>query len=313
MPAADPRPEENSIWPELPLASWSATASTLHMWTQIVGKIRLALSPHVNHWWQTPLYVSAQGLSTSVIPYRNRLFELEFDFLKHNLAIRDSSRATRYVPLYDRSVADFYRELIAVLHAISIDVKIWPTPVEIPDPIPFPEDTVHASYDPDAVSRFHRILMSVHAVLTEFRGAFMGKASPVHFFWGSFDLAVTRFSGRRAPEREGADAITREAYSHECSSAGFWPGSGPVSDAAFYSYTAPEPQGYSQYSVRPAGAFYHAGLKEFILMYEDVRNASSPEGRLRDFLQSTYEAGAILGNWDRAALERFAAAEEHLK
>jgi hypothetical protein len=276
------------------------------MWTQIVGKIRLALNPRVNHWWEVPLYVSARGLSTSAIPYRNRLFELEFDFLNHNLAIRDSSRATRYVPLYGRSVADFYRELMAVLHAMSIDVRIWPKPVEIPDPIPFPDDTVHAAYDADAVGRFHRILMSVHTVFSEFRGAFLGKASPVHFFWGSFDLAVTRFSGRRAPERESADAITREAYSHECSSAGFWPGSGPVTDAAFYSYTAPEPQGYPQHPVRPAGAFYHPELKEFILRYDDVREASSPEGALRDFLQSTYEAGAILGNWDRTALERSA-------
>jgi hypothetical protein len=298
--------EHVSIWPPLPFASWAATASTLHMWTQIVGKIRLALSPHVNHWWQVPLYVSARGLSTSAIPYRGRLFEMEFDFLDHNLVIRESDQATKYVPLYARSVADFYRELIAVLHAISIDVKIWPKPVEVSDPIPFPDDTVHASYDPEAVSKFHRILMSADSVLKKFRGGFLGKVSPVHFFWGSFDLAVTRFSGRRAPDREGADPITREAYSHECSSAGFWPGSGggPVSDAAFYSYAAPEPPGYSRHPVRPARAFYHPELKEFILMYEDVRNASSPEGALRDFLQSTYQAAAILGNWDRASLER---------
>ncbi len=280
------------------------------MWTQIVGKIRLALSPHVNHWWESPLYVSARGLSTSVIPYRDRLFELEFDFLSHNLAIRDSSGDLRHVPLYERSVADFYRELMAVLHAMSIEVKIWPKPVEIPDPIPFSEDTLHASYDPDAVARFHRVLMSVHCVLTGFRSAFIGKASPVHFFWGSFDLAVTRFSGRRAPLREGADAITREAYSHECSSAGFWPGSGPVTDAAFYAYTAPEPQGYSQHPVLPAQTFYHPDLKEFILMYDDVRRASSPEEVLREFLQSTYEAGAVLGRWDRASLERSTTIQE---
>ena len=212
----------------------------------------------------------------------------------------------KYVPLYARPVADFYRELMAVLHSMSIDVKIWPKPVEISDPIPFPDDTVHASYDPEAVSRFHRILMSIDCAFTEFRGGFLGKASPVHFFWGSFDLAVTRFSGRRAPERESADAITREAYSHECSSAGFWPGSvaGPVSEAAFYSYAAPEPQGYSKHPVRPAGAFYHPELKEFILMYDNVRNGSAPEGALREFLQSTYEAAAILGDWDRPALER---------
>lgn len=298
--------EHESNWPALPLASWDATAATLHMWTQIVGKIRLALSPHVNHWWQVPLYVSARGLCTSVMPYGGRMFEMEFDFLGHNLEIRESNGATKYVPLYARPVADFYRELMAVLHAISIDVAIWAKPVEIADPIRFPDDTVHAAYEPEAVTRFHRILMSVDAVFKQFRGGFVGKASPVHFFWGSFDLAVTRFSGRRAPERAGADAVTREAYSHECSSAGFWPGNveGPVRDAAFYSYAAPEPQGYSQYAVSPAKAFYHPELKEFILMYEDVRNASSPEAALLEFLQSTYRAAATRGEWDRTALER---------
>jgi hypothetical protein len=276
------------------------------MWMQIVGKIRLALSPHVNHWWQAPLYVSARGLLTSPIPYGGRFFDMEFDFLGHNLQIRESNRTTKYVPLYARSVADFYRELTAVLQAISIDVKIWPKPVEVADPIPFADDTVHASYEPEAVAKFHSILMSVDAVFKQFRGGFLGKASPVHFFWGSFDLAVTRFSGRRAPERVGADAVTQEAYSHECSSAGFWPGNvgGPVSDAAFYSYAAPQPERYAQYTVSPEKAFYHPGLREFVLMYEDVRNASAPEAALRDFLQSTYEAAAILGDWDRAALER---------
>ena len=310
MPAAGSATEHASIWPPLPLASWSDTAATVHMWTQIVGKIRLALSPHVNHWWQVPLYVSARGLSTPPIPYRDRLFEMEFDFLDHNLEIRESNRATKYVPLFARPVAEFYRELMGVLHAISIDVTIWPKPVEVADPIPFSADTVHASYGPEAVTKFHRTLMSIDAVLQEYRGGFIGKSSPVHFFWGSFDLAVTRFSGRRAPEREGADPITREAYSHECSSAGFWPGGGgPVKDAAFYAYGAPEPQGYSQYPVRPAEAFYHPELKEFILMYDDVRNASSPERALRDFLESTYEAAAIRGNWDRGALERGATEE----
>lgn len=201
---------------------------------------------------------------------------------------------------------------MAVLRAMSIDVKIWPQPVEIADPVPFPDDTTHASYDAHSVGRFHRILMTVHCVLTEFRAAFVGKASPVHFFWGSFDLAVTRFSGQRAPEREGADPVTREAYSHECSSAGFWPGTGQIADPAFYAYTAPEPQGYSQYLVRPAEAFYHAGLKEFVLMYDDVRSASSPKEALLRFLQSTYEAGAELGKWDRAALERSEAVSENV-
>jgi len=243
-------------WPALPLASWAPTCATLHMWTQIVGKIRLALSPYMNHWWQVPLYVSPRGMTTSPIRYQDRVFEMEFDFLDHNLAIRESDRDTKYVPLYARSVADFYREFVAVLHALGLDVKIWPKPVEIPDPIPFTEDVAHASYDPEAVGKFHQILLNVDSVFKKFRGEFIGKASPVHFFWGSFDLAVTRFSGRRAPERPEADSITREAYSHECSSAGFWPGSGAVSDPAFYSYTSPEPEGYSTYEVRPGAAFY---------------------------------------------------------
>jgi Family of unknown function (DUF5996) len=291
-------------WPELPLASWAATCGTVHMWTQVVGKIRLALSPYLNHWWQTPLYVGARGLSTSPIPFQDRVFEIDFDFHDHNLAVRRSDGACRYVALYSRSVADFYQEVMAVLRAMNLDVKIWPMPVEVPDPIPFNEDETHASYDPAAVSRFHRILLLVDSVFKEFRGEFLGKASPVHFFWGSFDLAVTRFSGRLAPEREGADPITREAYSHECSSAGFWPGSGAVSDPAFYAYTSPEPQGYPGCKVRPAAAFYHPDMKEFILMYDHVRRAASPQGVLHEFLQSTYEAGANLGQWDRTALER---------
>jgi len=274
------------------------------MWTQIVGKIRLALSPYLNHWWQTPLYVGARGLSTSPIPFHDRVFEIEFDFLDHTLAIRQSDGASRFVPLYSRPVADFYQEVMAVLRAANIDVKIWPVPVEVPDPIPFNEDVTHASYDPAAVTRFHRILLLVDSVFKEFRGEFIGKASPVHFFWGSFDLAVTRFSGRPAPEREGADSITREAYSHECSSAGFWPGSGVVTDPAFYAYASPEPQGYSEYKARPPAAFYHPDMKEFILMYDQVRRAPSPEETLHDFLDSTYEAAANLGHWDRAALER---------
>jgi hypothetical protein len=291
-------------WPDLPLESWAATAATLHMWTQIAGKIRLALSPHVNHWWECPLYVSPRGLTTSAIPYLDRMFELEFDFVDHTLAIRDSFGARRYVALYARSVADFYRELTAVLRAIGIEVKIWPKPVEVPEPVPFAEDTAHASYDSDAVRRFHHVLMSAHRVFTEFRGGFLGKASPAHFFWGSFDLAVTRFSGRPAPPRDGADPVTREAYSHECSSAGFWPGSPGVSDAAFYSYTAPEPRGYSQHPVRPPAAFYHPELKEFLLPYAAARQSPSPEAAVREFLETTYEAGAIGGGWDRAALER---------
>jgi hypothetical protein len=291
-------------WPPLPLAKWESTRATLHMWTQIVGKVRLALSPLINHWWQVPLYVSARGLTTSAIPYGDGVFEIEFDFAGGNLAIRKSCQAEVFVRLYPRSVADFYNEVMAALRAIGIDVKIWPVPVEIANPIPFPDDREHASYDPEYVNRFRRILLQADTILKEFRGRFIGKASPVHFFWGSFDLAATRFSGRRAPEREGADPITREAYSHECCSAGFWPGGGEIAGPAFYSYAAPEPPGYAAQSVLPPAAFYHTSLREFILMYDDVRLAASPRAALLDFLQTTYDADANLGNWDRVNLER---------
>ena len=291
-------------WPSLPLAEWEPTRATLHMWTQIVGKLRLALSPRINHWWQVPLYVSARGLTTSAIPYGDQVFEAEFDFAGQNLEIRKTGQATTAVHLYPRSVADFYHEVMAALRALGIEVKIWPTPVEIANPIPFPDDREHAAYDPEYANRFHRILLQADTILTEFRGRFIGKASPVHFFWGSFDLAATRFSGRRAPERVGADPITREAYSHECSSAGFWPGGGDITGPAFYSYAAPEPPGYAAYAVLPAPALYHTGLKEFILMYDDVRLAASPRAALLDFFQTTYDAAANLGNWDRANLER---------
>jgi hypothetical protein len=279
-------------WPSLPLQDWEATRATLHMWTQIVGKIRMTLTPHINHWWEVPLYVSPQGLTTSAIPYANGAFEIEFDFLEHNLAIRSSDRALKYVPLYARSVADFYRELMAALGSIGITVSVWTTPVEIADPIPFPDDHKHASYDPEYVGRFHQILLNV------------GKVSPVHFFWGSFDLAVTRFSGRRAPQREGADAVTREAYSHECSSAGFWCGGGDIAGPAFYSYAAPTPPGFAECTVLPPTAFFHAKLGEFLVMYDDVRHATAPKEALMNFLQSTYEAAANSAKWDRAALER---------
>jgi hypothetical protein len=295
--------DEDSPWPPLPLEEWSHTYATLHMWTQIVGKVRLAYSPHVNHWWESPLYVSARGLTTSPIPRGDHIFEMEFDFIDHNLAIRLSDGITKFVPLYPRSVADFYRELMAVLRAVNIEAKIWATPVEVPNPIPFADDQQHASYDPEYVNRFHRILLHADTILKEFRGRFIGKSSPVHFFWGSFDLAVTRFSGRRAPERKGADPITRDAYSHECSSAGFWPGGGAVGGPAFYSYTSPAPEGYSTFPVLPSAAYYDSGLGEFIVMYDEVRHSASPRVALLDFLQSTYEAGAILGKWDRGALE----------
>jgi len=300
MPSLD-LPE---CWPALPLDSWKDTYATLHMWTQIVGKVRLRLTPLVNHWWNVPLYVTARGLTTSRIPYGERAFELRFDFLSHQLMLETSDGITKTLPLAPRSVAEFYAQFMAMLRSAGIDVKIWRMPVEIPNPIPFDQDRVHASYDPDAVEKFWRILLSVAAVFTQFRAGFIGKSSPVHFFWGSFDLAVTRFSGRRALERPGADAVTREAYSHEVSSVGFWPGGGDVEDAAFYCYMAPEPQGFKEARIRPDAASYKKQLSEFLLMYEDVRRAASPSGSLLEFCQTTYEAGANLGHWDRAALER---------
>jgi hypothetical protein len=293
-------------WPALPLEAWQDTYATLHMWTQIVGKVRLALTPLINHWWEVPLYVSARGLTTSAIPYQRGIFEVEFDFLKHNLVIQTSQGPAKTIPLAPRSVADFYKEFMAALAGLGIDVKIWHMPVEVPNPIAFDLDTQHASYDRDYVTRFWRILLLTHNVFMEFRSRFVGKSSPVHFFWGSFDLAVTRFSGRRAPEREGADSITREAYSHEVISAGFWPGGGEIKGPAFYVYAAPEPAGYGESAVSPAKAFYHSGMKEFFLMYDDVRTSPSPGAALLEFLQSTYEAGANLAKWNRAELERSA-------
>jgi hypothetical protein len=274
------------------------------MWSQIVGKVRLRLTPLVNHWWNVPLYVSARGLTTSRIPYGDRAFELYFDFLQHRLVLETTDGIVKFLPLVPRSVADFYQQFTAMLHSANIDVKIWRMPVEIPDPIPFDQDRQHASYDARAVENFWRILLSVDAVFHQFRSGFIGKCSPVHFFWGSFDLAVSRFSGRRAPERPGADAMTREAYSHEVSSVGFWPGKPGVVDAAFYSYTVPEPAGFKDAHVLPAAAFYQKDVGEFLLTYEDVRNSQSPTKTLFDFCQSTYQAGATLGNWPRADLER---------
>jgi hypothetical protein len=296
--------DREKAWPALPLREWEATRATLHMWTQIVGKLRLALSPHVNHWWETPLYVSARGLNTSPIPYEAGVFEVEFDFLAHKLDIRTSEGASRTLPLRPQTVADFYAEFLATLATLGIHTKIWHMPVEIPNPIAYDQDRVHASYDPEYANRFWRALVSVDTIFKEFRAGFLGKVSPVHFFWGSFDHAVTRFSGRRAPERPGADAITREAYSHEVISVGFWPGSGENSDAAFYAYAAPEPPGFGKSPVRPAEAFYSDAMKEFFLPYDAVRNAESPRVALLEFAQSTYEAGATLGGWDRASLER---------
>jgi len=291
-------------WPELPLEQWKDTYVTLHMWTQIVGKVRLALSPALNHWWQVPLYVNSRGLTTSAIPYAQGIFDVQFDFIDHKLAICTSHGTERVIALAPKSVADFYREFMGCLQSLGINVKIWRMPVEIPDPIPFDKDVQHASYDPEYANRFWRILLICDSIFKEFRCDFLGKCSPVHFFWGSFDMAVTRFSGRRAPEREGADVITREAYSHEVISAGFWPGGGEVKGAAFYAYAAPEQPGFPQAPVRPAQAFYHPQLHEFLLMYDDVRRAASPKSALLDFLQSTYEGGANLAKWNRVELER---------
>ena len=277
------------------------------MWTQIVGKVRLALSPPLNHWWQVPLYVNPIGLTTSAIPYDRGIFEVQFDFLHHQLRIQTDSGRSETIPLEPRSVAEFYRVFMDALARLGIRVKIWPVPVEIPNPIPFEKDTQHASYDRAAVERFFRALVLIDEVFKEFRCDFVGKCSPVHFFWGSFDLAVTRFSGRKAPERPGADPITREAYSHEVISAGFWPGSGEITDAAFYAYAAPEPGGFAEGKVSPSQAYYQPTMHEFLLMYDDVRQSAAPAKTLLDFLQSTYDAGANLGKWDRAALERQAA------
>jgi Family of unknown function (DUF5996) len=292
------------LWPALPLAEWQDTYATLHMWTQVVGKIRLAQTPLVNHWWNVPLYVTARGLTTSAMPYGARTFEIEFDFIAHELLIKCDDGATETIALVPRSVADFYRAVMRALGALGIEIKIWTTPVEVPDPVPFEQDTQHAAYDPEYANRFWRILVQADRVFTEFRARFIGKCSPVHFFWGSFDLAVTRFSGRRAPARPGADVITREAYSHEVISHGFWPGGAAFPQSAFYSYTAPEPAGLKDEPVRPGGAYYSAEMKEFLLPYEDVRRAAAPDEALLDFLQSTYEAGAKRADWNRTELEQ---------
>ncbi|MGA2905753.1 MAG: DUF5996 family protein, partial [Candidatus Korobacteraceae bacterium] len=280
--------------PPLPYDSWKGTLATLHMWTQIVGKVRLALTPLVNHWWNVPLYVSARGLTTSVMPYENGDVEIWFDFIDHKLRIETSDGNAAELALKPQSVAEFYRSVMAALADLGVHVKIWTTPCELPPErtIPFEKDNEHKSYDAESAQKFWHILVWAEDVLKEFRAPFLGKASPVHFFWGSFDLAVTRFSGRRAPERPDADKITREAYSHEVSSAGFWPGGGDIKGPAFYSYAAPEPAGFANQAVRPETAFYHPEMKEFLLMYDDVRTAASPRAALMEFLQSTYDAAA---------------------
>jgi hypothetical protein len=303
-------------WPALPLAAWRDTRDTLHLWTQVVGKVRLALTPWLNHSWHVALYVTARGLTTSPIPWQGGAFQIDFDFIDHVLWIRTSAGHYRQLMLAPTpskptfSVAEFYNAMMIALRELGIAVAITPMPCEIPDCVPFDQDTTHAAYDPHYAGRFHRVLLSAADVFARFRTGFLGKASPVHFFWGSFDLAVTRFSGRPAPKHPGGvphlpDAVAQEAYSHEVSSAGFWPGGGgaPVDDAAFYSYAYPAPPGFAAAKVKPDAASWSAALSEFLLPYADMRKARDPDAELMAFLTSTYDAAAALGQWDRAALE----------
>ncbi len=295
-------------WPALPYEGWKDTYATLHLWTQIVGKVRLARTPWANHSWHVTLYVTPRGLTTSAIPYEGRTFQIDFDFLDHALLIGASDGGERRLPLVAEPVADFERQLMAALGELGIQVRIHGSPNEVPDPIPFREDREHAAYDPDAAQRFWRVLIQADRVLKQFRTGFLGKVSPVHFFWGSFDLAVTRFSGRKAPLHPGGipnlpDTVTREAYSHEVSSAGFWPGGGAIDYPAFYSYAYPAPEGFAAAPVRPEAAFFREALGEFILPYDAVRTAQAPDETLLGFLESAYEAAANAAGWDRATLE----------
>ena len=274
------------------------------MWTQIIGKTRMAREPLVNHWWNVTLYVTPLGLTTGSIPYHGKTFEIEFDFVCHRLRIRTSEGSEHVIRLYARSVADFYAEYMAGLRSLGLEIRIGKTPAEFDDVTPFDQDQHHASYQEDYVERFRRILIQVDRIFKKFRAPFLGKCSPVHFFWGSFDLAVTRFSGRRAPEQPNADHMTREGYFHEVISCGFWPGDRRFKNAAFYSYTAPAPAGLSDEPVRPQAGYWDKQLGEFFLKYDDARAAQSPEAAILDFCQSTYEAGAKLAKWDRTALER---------
>jgi len=297
----------SKAWPRLDYSDWADTCATLHLWTQVVGKVRLALAPLVNHWWNVTLYVTARGLTTSAMPYQGRYLQIDFDFIDHQLVMQTSEGRSERIALEPRSVADFYAEVMRCLRALGVDVHIWTMPVEIPDAIPFDADDVHKSYDAVAANLFWRQLLDVHRVFSIFRARFLGKCSPVHFFWGSFDLAVTRFSGRTAPPMTRTAPnlglwVMQEAYSHEVSSAGFWPGNGGFGKAAFYCYAYPEPEGFAQTAVR--GATYDGTLGEFVLPYDAVAQAASPDEALLDFLQTTYEAAAERAKWDRGALER---------
>jgi hypothetical protein len=303
--------EANDQWPSLPLDAWRDTQATLHLWMQIVGKVRLARCPWINHSWTATLYVTPKGLTTASIPHGTRTFQIDLDFIHHLLVIQASDGRTGHFKLEPQSVARFYSRLMEQMHKIDLDVDIHKRPNEIADAVPFDSDESHAAYDREYVNRFSRILVQVDRVFTAFRSRFIGKSSPVHFFWGSADLAVTRFSGRRAPQHPGGipglpDRITREAYSHEVASCGFWAGGGAIPYPAFYAYAYPEPQGYANASVKPETAFYSGDLREFILAYDAVRQSADPDATLTDFLQSTYEAAANLAQWDRASLERSA-------
>lgn len=303
-----PRTPRPDVWPALPYQAWNDTCVTLHLWTQIVGKVRLALTPWVNHSWHATFYVAARGLTTSLIPYDGRAFQIDFDFIDHALLVRASDGAERRLPLRPQPVAAFHDALLAALAELGLTVRIHESPNEVPDPIRFREDREHAAYDPEYAQRFWRVLLQVDRVFKQFRTGYLGKVSPVHLFWGSFDLAVTRFSGRRAPLHPGGvphlpDAITREAYSHEVSSAGFWPGGGGTNHPAFYSYAYPAPDGFADAGVAPDAAHYDKNVGEFLLPYDAVRLSSDPDAALMAFLESTYRAAADLGGWDRQALE----------
>jgi len=290
-------------WPALPYEEWKDTYGTLHMWAQIVGKIALAQAPPINHSWAVTFHVTPRGLSTGTLPHGTRAFTMEFDFVDHVLIIRASDGMTKTIVLASRTVADFYEEVLRTLAGMQLPVRIWPVPVEVASPVRFDQDTVHHSYERAYVERFWRILVQVERVFTEARCSFLGKISPIHFFWGGFDLAVSRFNGRLAPSREGP-AFMREAYSHEVISHGFWPGSAPVLEPSFYAYAVPEPAGLKEARVQPAAAYYHRELGEFLLPYDAVRTASNPEAAIWEFIDSTYRQAATLGGWDLGALDR---------
>ena len=305
MAAPSAQPMDSRPWPcSMPLAEWQATRDTLHMWMQMVGKTRLALAPRQNHWWHVALYVTARGLTSSPIPSGARTFDIDFDFIDHRLIVKTSDGAIRDIALRPQPVADFYRDYMALLASLGIAVKLWPVPTEADHTIPFAEDRVHASYDAAQAHRFFQMLRQADRITKRFQGRFLGKSSPVHFFWGAFDLALARFNGRRASHKATDSRILHEANSHEEISVGFWPGSGTVTEPAFYAYARPEPDGLAATSVQPAAARYDPALADFILTYEAARSASSPDDAVLEFYQSVYDAAADFGHWDRAALDR---------